>query len=109
MLGTPIEEGTENDGKELATWYVYRVDGEIAGDLLVRVNEPEGVIFNAEISPRNLLKEQAIKHFGADYIVTRYDFDTCLGDGESAPMYESPLGNAVYIEYRKRGIALTVD
>ena len=59
--------------------------------------------------PKHLSKEEAIKHFGLDYVVTRYDFDSCLGDEESAPLFESPTGNVINIEYRQRGIALAVN
>jgi hypothetical protein len=49
-----------------------------------------------------------VKHFGPDYILTRYDFDECLGTEESAPMYESPNGSFRSVEYRKRGIAVSI-
>ncbi|HET9712153.1 MAG TPA: hypothetical protein VFP64_09745 [Pyrinomonadaceae bacterium] len=62
-----------------------------------------------DIGPKDLTKEEAIKHFGPNYIVTRYDFDSCLGDEESAPVFESPSGTVVFVEYRQRGIAIAVN
>lgn len=59
--------------------------------------------------PKGLSKEDAIKHFGSDYIITRYDFDLCLGNEESAPLFESPTGSVTFVEYRQRGIAIAVD
>ena len=49
-----------------------------------------------------------MKHFGSDYMLTKYDFDKCLGDEESAPVYESANGPLLEIEYRHRGIAISV-
>ena len=54
-------------------------------------------------------KNDAIEHFGSDYVITRYAFDECLGDEESGPMYESLTGPLTYVEYRKRGIAISID
>ena len=73
------------------------------------VDKGSGIIQRIDLYPEDLSVEQAIKYFGDDYVKTRYDFDECLSDGESAPMYESPNGEFVSIEYRGRGIAIAVN
>jgi hypothetical protein len=73
------------------------------------VDEATNTIRAIDLLPRDLKKEDAIKHFGQDYILTRYDFDECLGNEEAAPLFESPKGAAVFIEYRQRGIAIAVN
>ena len=105
LLGQPVETKPYKDGKESGTLYGYTAE-DIPGELVVTVQSRTNIILNVEINPQNLSKEEAIRRFGEDYEVTRYDFDLCLGDGESAPLYESGTGNLAYIEYRSRGIAL---
>ena len=90
-------------------WNEYESRGEFPGKLLVVLDEHSGVILAIDLYPENLTKEDAIKYFGDDYITTRYDFDMCLGNDESGPVYESPNGSILYIEYRERGIALGID
>lgn len=68
-----------------------------------------GVIVSVYLSPEQLSRDEAIRHFGNDYVETRYDFDSCLGNEESGPMYESPNGQIRFIEYRSRGIAIGLD
>ena len=58
--------------------------------------------------PDRLTKDQAISHFGSDYIITRYAFDSCLDEEDSEPIYESTTGPLVTVEYRARGIAISV-
>ena len=61
-----------------------------------------------DLDPTNLSKEQAIAHFGNDYIVIRYAHDDCLSNGEAAPLYEAPDGPIFVVEYRQRGIAISL-
>jgi hypothetical protein len=90
-------------------WYHYIGTWEFPGRLTIITEKRTGVISAIDLHPTALSREEVIKHFGNDYIVTRYDFDLCLGDEESAPLYESPNGSVIYIEYRERGIAVAVD
>ena len=90
-------------------WYHYEGQWDFPGTLRVIVDEATNTVRAADLLPTDLKLEEAIKHYGPDYIVTRYDFDSCLGNEEAAPLFESPKGNVVYIEYRQRGIAIAVN
>ena len=113
VLGEPqrkdIPEGENPNDPDREVWYVYNGAAEFLGTLTVIIQNRTGVVLRIDIAPEALSKAEAIKHFGPDYILTRYDFDQCLGDEESAPIYESPTGSLMEIEYRHRGIAIQVN
>jgi hypothetical protein len=115
VLGAPQDSGPPGqqatDASDPEEWNEYEGSGELPGKLTVVVNKRSGVILGIDFYPENLSKEEAIKHLGNDYVITRYDFDSCLSKdgGESAPLYESPNGEVEVIEYRKRGIAVGVN
>jgi hypothetical protein len=98
-------------GSDAEVWYHYEGIGELPGELVVVVGKRSGIILGIDLHPQNLTKEKAIEHFGPDYRITRYDFDSCLSTdgGESAPLYESPDGAVTLVEYRDRGIAIGVN
>lgn len=102
----PDQEPTEPTPE---VWYVYPSGGGFLGRLTVVLDERTDVVLGIDVSPEELSKEEAVKHFGKDYILTRYNFDTCLGNEESAPLYESADGPVLEIEYRHRGIAIAVN
>lgn len=104
--GPPGDQAKSDPDPEV--WNEYEDGGEFPGKLTVVVDKRRGVILAIDLDPRNLSKKQAIEYFGDDYIVTRYAHDDCLGNGESAPVYESPDGPITDIEYRERGIALDI-
>ena len=109
ILGAPTKvERFNQDKSNPQVWYHYDGIWEFPGTLRVKVDKTR-TIREVHMLPKDLRKEEAIKHFGPDYVVTRYDFDSCLGDEESAPLFESPTGNVLNIEYRQRGIALAVN
>ncbi len=87
----------------------YDPDGDFAAEVTVVIDARTEVLQAIELYPESLSRKKAVKHFGPDYIVTRYDFDECLGDEESAPMYESRTGSLLEVEYRYRGIAISVN
>lgn len=109
VLGKPDRIEQFKEERKTGMLYMYKTEEEIPGQLIVTVNDPGDVIFSVELNPRRLTKEEALKKFGDAYQITRYDFDLCLGDGESAPIYESPTGNLTFIEYRSRGIAILAN
>lgn len=110
VFGAPKRSEVFNKGKSNPeVWYYYDGIWEFPGTLRVVVNKTRNTIQAVDIHPQDLSKEEAIKHFGPDYVITRYDFDLCLGDEESAPLFESPRGSVLFIEYRQRGIAISVD
>jgi hypothetical protein len=104
--GPPGDQTKDDPNPEV--WNEYEAGGDYPGKLTVVVDKRSRIIQRIDLYPKELSKEQAIKHFGDGYITTRYDFDECLSDGESAPMYESPNGQFVSIEYRDRGVAVSI-
>jgi len=105
-MDTPADQAATDPDPEI--WYVYERGGEFPGELTVVIDKRSDVISRIDLHPDNLSKDDVVKHFGPDYILTRYDFDECLGTEESAPMYESPNGSLRSVEYRKRGIAVSI-
>ena len=114
IFGTPQWSGPPGDQMKdepkAEIWYEYEDRGEFPGKLTVIVDGRSGVILGIASYPKTMPKQVAIKHFGNDYLLTRYDFDFCLSrnGGESAPLYESPEGSIISIEYRGRGVAIAV-
>jgi hypothetical protein len=104
---TPADQMDDEPNPE--EWYVYDVGSEFPGDMTVVMDKHSGTVLRIDLSPHNLPIKEAIKHFGNDYITTRYDFDQCLGNEESAPLFETPNGQFIVIEYRERGIAVGLD
>jgi len=111
VLGAPSDSGPPTDAQNTEEWNEYEVAGELRGKLTVIVNKRSGIIMGIDFYPEKLTKQEAIKHFGNDFVITRYDFDSCLSkdSGESAPLYESPDGAVEVVEYRKRGIAVGIN
>jgi hypothetical protein len=107
VFGKPKRSESLGDGANREVWYHYEGGGDVPGELVVVVDKAGGVVLRVLLHPKNLTKEAAVKQFGNDYRVTRYNFDDCLGDGESGPLYESPDGPVVKTEYRERGIVIT--
>jgi hypothetical protein len=107
VFGKPKRSESLGDGANREVWYHYEGGGDVPGELVVVVDKAGGVVLRVLLHPKNLTKEEAVKQFGNDYRVTRYNFDDCLGDGESGPLYESPDGSVVKTEYRERGIVIT--
>jgi hypothetical protein len=112
MLGEPKQLERPSDqlvaDENPEAWYVYDSTGKFAGDLIVVIDERTDIVLRIDLNPHNLTKEDAVKHFGSDFIVTRYAFDDCLGNEESAPLFESASGPVLEVEYRQRGIALSL-
>jgi hypothetical protein len=94
--------------EEQVTWTNYEKVGEFAGSTTVVSDTRTGVITRINFYPDRLTKEQAIAHFGKGYVVTRYAFDSCGDEEDSEPIYESPNGPLISVEYRARGVAISV-
>ena len=105
-VDTPVDQEPNEPNPEV--WYMYNGVGEFLGELTVIIDKRTEVMLGIDVSPEQLSKEEALKHFGPDYILTRYNFDQCLGNEESAPLYESANGPLLEVEYRHRGIAISV-
>lgn len=110
VLGAPkLEEHYDEGTLTSGTSYYYDVGDEIQGELVIAIDKNSNVIRYIELRPRDLSKDQVVKLFGNNYKLTKYEFDDCLGDGESSPLFESSIGSVTRIEYRSRGIAIAVN
>ncbi len=98
----------EGDEESQVTWTNYERVGEFPGPTTVVSDTKSGVVTRINFYPDRLTKAQAIAHFGSDFVTTRYAFDSCLDEEDSEPIYESPAGPLVSVEYRARGIAISV-
>lgn len=109
-LGKPTRKEYQNvqNRKHREVWYVYHNIGEFPGEFTIIVDDFSSRILTMILYPDNLSKVNAIKHFGSDYRLTTYDFCPGFDEAETAPVFESSPGNASYIEYRQRGIALFI-
>lgn len=92
-------------------WYYYQAVGDIPGKLVVGVNHRTKRIIRIIIRPKDvyLPKDEVIETYGKSYVITKYDFENCLGDWDSAPIYESPEGKIKRLEYRQRGITISLS
>jgi hypothetical protein len=109
-LGKPDRvEIPSGKGTSQEILYHYNVAGDFVGELVVIVNRKNKIVKEIIIYPSKMTKDDAIKQFGDNYRLTQYEFDECLSDGESVPIYESPNGQLKYIEYREKGIAIAID
>ncbi len=110
IFGEPkwAEEFDESTGSR-EQWFHYESGGEFPGELVFNVDEKSGVIQRIILHPTKLSKDEAIKHFGENYKLTRYEFCKGFEDEESAPIYETPAGQFLTVEYRIKGIAVALD
>ncbi len=104
-----IPEGQRRTDPHQQLWYIYDGVGEFPGEFTVMIDKRSRKIVEMDLSPKNLTKEEAIRHFGDDYVITRYSFCAGFEEEDAAPIYESPNGALTYIEYREHGIALGLD
>ena len=110
LLGKPKwSRTTPGEGDEHGTtWNNYERVGEFPGPTNVANDSRTNIITRIDFYPQRLSKEEAIKHFGRSYVITKYAFDPCPGDEDEESIYESPKGPLVSVEYRARGIAISV-
>jgi len=88
--------------------YDYEAQEEYIIKIRVEAETKTGKVASIDISTEGLPLGKAIELFGKDYIETWYETCNCE-PGEASPIFESPDGNHRSIEYRGRGIAMTVD
>lgn len=89
-------------------WYVYDDGGEFPGELIVGIEKKTDRVTSITLYPENLTKESAIERFGKDYELRRYDFCPGFEETETAPLYQSDQGNALFVEYASLGIAISI-
>ena len=112
-MGKPIrsiEMGKESSNPP-EVWADYHVaSAPVTGTLTAVFDARKNRLLRMDLVPdQPLSREDLINTLGHRYVVTKYDFDTCLGDKESAPLFESPEGGLEVIEYRDRGIAAVLS
>jgi len=98
---------TDEDEPQV-TWTNYEKAGEFPGPTTVVSDTRTGTITRINFYPDRLTKAEAITHFGKDFVVTRYAFDPCGSEEDDERIYESANGPLVSVEYRQRGIAISV-
>jgi hypothetical protein len=81
---------------------------KLPGRITVEVEMKTGKVVGINIPLYGLPLSEAIELFGKNYIETRYKSCKCDPDDES-PIFESPDGNFIYIEYPSRGISMVFD
>jgi len=91
------------------TWSNYDGIGELPGTTNIATNTRTGLITRIDFFPEKLTRDEAIAHFGPNYILTKYEFDPCGRDEDLESLYESPNGSLLSLEYRARGIALLIQ
>lgn len=89
-------------------WFHYASGGEFPGELVFNVDPKTELILRLILYPTKLTKDEAIKHFGQNYKLTRYEFCKGFEDDDSAPIYETPTGQFLTVEYRRKGIAVAI-
>ena|SRR5262245_52014561 len=108
--GRPRETGNwEWDNPKNPKYLLHHYDAQEApiGAIMVEVGTKTGMVASISTSPDELPLDNAIELFGKDYSETRYEDCKC-GVGYDSPMFESSDGNHIYVEYRSRGIAMSV-
>jgi hypothetical protein len=98
----------EDEEQHRVTWTNYERAGEFPGSTTAVSDARSQLITRINFYPDRLTKDEAIAHFGRNYVITRYAFDPCADEEESDAIFESPNGPVVNIEYRARGIAISI-
>jgi len=104
-LGNPTYVGKEEDtGEPMWTYdvhepfpgflYVYIRNGRLRGIGL-------GLTSPVETS-------EIVRVFGSNYRIIHYDFDDCLGQGGSAPVFRSPDGPLEEMEFPELGVSASL-
>jgi len=116
VLGNPVWSGPSADQAppQPIIWNDYgQIQGDLSGHLAVEVDRRNNRIVSISISPEKMVKEDAIRHFGKDYLLMGYAFCKDQPDGIGVGIvYEKPnptSGDLQYLEYRVRGISIHID
>ncbi|MEP7343264.1 MAG: hypothetical protein ABI977_36395, partial [Acidobacteriota bacterium] len=112
VFGKPKSAGPEADRDDSdpdpPLYYSYEKGGEFAGELAVIIGEKSKKVLEIRNLPKKLSKEDAIRHFGQNYVEARYEFCPDI-DSTAGPIYPDPNGQILQVEYRERGIEMAVD
>jgi len=109
-LGEPKwSEVLEGGGFPAEEWLHYEEGGDVPGKLVFALDQKTRVVLNLILYPEKLKRDDAIKHFGDDYVLTRYEFCNGFDDEDDGPLYETPNGQFVHLEYRAKGISVVLQ
>jgi len=98
----------DEEDEHQVTWTNYEKAGEFPGSTTVVSDARTRLITRINFYPDRLTKDEAIAHFGRNYSITHYAFDTCKDKEKGESIFESPNGPVVNVEYRARGIAISI-
>jgi hypothetical protein len=98
----------DEEDEHPVTWTNYEKAGEFPGSTTVVSDARTKLITRINFYPDRLTKDEAIAHFGRNYSITHYAFDTCKDKEIGESIFESPNGPVVNVEYRSRGIAISI-
>ncbi|MGH8613971.1 MAG: hypothetical protein ACREYF_18590 [Gammaproteobacteria bacterium] len=111
ILGQPEWSGPQADqdvtDPNPALYYSFSKGGDFPGELVVIVDKKSKKIFEILNIPQKLSKKGAIHHFGSGFIVAKYEFCPDI-DNTVIPVYPDPNGQLIQVEYRRRGIILSL-
>jgi hypothetical protein len=96
-------------GEDGGLYAGYSDIGPVPGKVEFWINPRTHVVESMSVSPENMSKARAIKVFGPGFILTQWEFAECRSEGGMAPIFRTPGGQLVRIEYRQRGIAISLD
>jgi hypothetical protein len=105
-LGNPTYIGKEED-TGVPMW-TYKVQEPLPGFLYVYIRHGRlsgiglGLASSIETS-------EMIRLFGKGYRIVHYDFDECLGQGGSAPVFRSPNGQLEEMEFPELGVSASLN
>lgn len=91
--------------------YHYGGPKGYAGNLVVGVEKATRVIAWIETSPEDLSRDDVIKQFGSNYILTGYIPDDCFIDGQPQMFYETSVEaiSPTYVQMEYRHLGVTVQ
>jgi hypothetical protein len=88
-------------------WLYYHDIGRVPGKVEMHAKFKTDIVDTLVVYPTGKLSvENALKLFGPTFKLIRYDFDNCLGQGDEAPIYESPSGSLEFLVSRELGMWL---
>ena len=104
-LGKPTYVGREED-TEVPMW-TYEVQEPLPGFLYLYIRN--GRLSGIGLGLASPVETSVIvRLFGSGYRLVHYDFDDCLGQGGTAPVFRSPNGPLEEIEFPQLGVSASI-